>query len=190
MTSCPSPPQWKRPFPDRLVAALRLDRTVFAEVARDADAMGQAAGVVALSSLAQGIGGIQATSTTELVGGIVAMVVVGFLGWLASTGVIWLIGVGLLSGRSDYPELLRTLGFASAPKLLWLAGVLPLGPLYAVLGLVIFVLTLLALVLAVRQALEVTTGRAVLVCVLGVLTGFALAFAVGTLIGLGAGLAR
>jgi len=190
MTSCPQPPQWKRPFADRLVAALRLDRTVFDEVEHDADAIGQAAAVVALGALAQGIGGVDAASTTELIAGIVAMVVVGFLGWLVSSGVIWLIGVQVMGGRSDYPELLRTLGFASAPRVLWLLGVLPLGPLHAALGFLVLILTTVAFVLAVRQALEVTTGRALLVCVLGMIAGFLLAVGVGTLIGLGATLAR
>jgi hypothetical protein len=179
----------RRPFADRLLAALRLDHTVFQEVERDGEAGGQAAAVVALSALAQGIGGTEPGSTIELVAGIIGMVVVGFLGWVVSTSVIWLIGVQILGGRSSYRELLRTLGFASAPKVLWLLGVLPLGKLHAVLGFSIVVLTTIAFVLAVRQALEVTTGRALLVCVLGIVASFLLAFAVGTLIGLGAGLA-
>ncbi|HEY8516217.1 MAG TPA: YIP1 family protein [Candidatus Binatia bacterium] len=190
MTS-PRPTEWKRPFTDRLLGALRLDQSVFAEVARDPDAMGQAAAVVALGALAQGIGGVQATSTSELILGIAAMVLSGFFGWIVSTAVIWLVGVGLLGARAEYPDLLRTLGFTNAPKLLWLLGALPLGPaLFAAIGLTIFVWTIAALVLGVRQALGVTTGRAVLVCVLGMIAGLVLALVMGAMIGLGAGLVR
>ena len=49
-------------------------------------------------------------------------------------------------------------------------------------------LTTVASILAVRHALDVTTGRAILVCVLGMLVSFALAVAIGTVIGLSLGI--
>ena len=66
MQACPVQPQWRRPFPDRLLAAIRLDATVFEEVEHDREAMAQAVAVVFLSSLAQGLGGIQAPSVATL----------------------------------------------------------------------------------------------------------------------------
>lgn len=184
MQPAPAPPQWKRPFPDRLLAALRLDKTVFEEVEHDPGAVGQAAGVVFLGSLAQGLGGIQAQSIPALLGALVGLVIVGFLGWLVSTGVIWLIGVKLMGCTSDYAELLRTMGFASAPKILFLIGVLPIGRLGYGLGVLVMLLTLSAAVLAIRHALDVSTGRAVLVCVLAVITSVLLAAVFATLAGL------
>ena len=118
------------------------------------------------------------------------MVLLGFLGWLMSTALIWLIGVKIMGGASDYVELLRTMGFASAPKVLLLLGVLPLGPLAYLLGAGVTVLTTIAAILAVRQALEVTTGRAIVVCVVALVASFAVAAAIGTLIGIGVGIAH
>jgi len=91
-------------------------------------------------------------------------VVGAFLGWVIATGIVWAIGVRAMGHSSDYPELLRTLGFASAPQMLLILGVVPV--LGFLVGLVVIFWGLAAYVVAVRQALDVETGRAVLVCVL------------------------
>ena len=184
MQACPVQPQWKRPFPDRLVAALRLDATVFEEVEHDEQAIGQAVAVIFLASFAQGLGAIEAPSIVALLGGLMGMIAAGFVGWLAGTGVIWLIGVKLMGCASDYGELLRTIGFAAAPKILLLFGVVPLGPLKYVLAVAVMGLSTAASVIAVRQALDVTTGRAIMVCVLAMVVTFVLAATVGTIAGL------
>jgi hypothetical protein len=93
-----------------------------------------------------------------------------------SAAVIWLIGVQLMGYTSDYPELLRTTGFASVPQFLMALGLLPLGPLRGLLALVVFVLLVISFVVAVRQALDVDTGRAVLVCVAAVVAQVAVIF--------------
>ena len=89
---------------------------------------------------------------------------------------------------SDFAELMRTIGFASAPKILMMFGVLPLGPGNWVLAAAVSVLSIVATVIAVRQALDVTTQRAVLVCVVAMLVGFAFAVALGTVLGVGLGI--
>lgn len=188
MQACPVQPQWRRPFPDRLIAAIRLDATVFDEVEHDPDAIGQAFWVIVLASLAQGLGGLQAPSIPALLGGLVGITLAGLLGWVVGTGVIWLIGVRMMGGTSDYAELLRTVGFASAPKVLFLIGVLPLGPASYLLGLLVLILTTVASVLAVRQALDVTTGRAIVVCVVAMVASFVIAAVLGTFIGMSMGL--
>jgi hypothetical protein len=148
-------------FVERLLGALRLDAAVFDEVEHDRGALGQAAAVVALGGVATAIGAAGEG------GGAFGAVLGAFLGWLISAGFVWLIGVFLMEHTSDYPELLRTLGFASAPQLLLaLRGVPLLGVLIAVAA---FLWGLAAWVVAVRQALDVSTGRAVWVCVLAVL---------------------
>jgi hypothetical protein len=77
--------------------------------------------------------------------------------------------------RADVGELLRTIGFATAPGILRVFGVVPQ------LTIPVFILTALwmlaAMIVAVRQALDyMTTRRAVAVCALGWL--FAVGFAV------------
>ena len=69
--------------------------------------------------------------------------------------------------RADVGELLRTTGFAAAPGVLRVLGILP-GLLGDLLLLAVPIWMLVAMVLAVRQALDfTTTWRAVVVCVAG-----------------------
>lgn len=189
MQSCPVQPQFRRPFPDRLVAAIRLDATVYEEVEHDEEAMGQAFWVVVLAALAQGLGALQAPSIPALIGGLFGLSLVGILGWVVGTAVIWLIGVRLMQCTSDFAELMRTIGFASAPKILMMFGVLPLGWWgSAMLAVLVSILSIVATVIAVRQALDVTTGRSILVCVIAAIVGFAFAVTLGTVLGIGLGI--
>lgn len=160
----PGSPMPRGSFVDRLIRVCRLDASVFEEVEHDPSAMGQAAGVVALAALAQGIAALPVLGALGLVGAVIGA----FLGWLVGTAVIWLIGVRILGHSSNYAELLRTLGFASVPQLLMILGILPLGPLHVLLQIAVGVLLLVAYVVAVRQALDVTTGRAIVVCLLSI----------------------
>lgn len=164
-------PTGGRTFGERLFGALKLDATVFEEVEHDPGALGQAATVVVLAAVAQalagfGVGGLSAAAS-NLVGSLV--------GWFIAVGLVWLIGVVLFHHTSDYVELLRTLGFANAPGILLALAVLPWGPFLVVLQLAVFVLSVVAWVIAARQALDVGTGRAVWICVLAQLVPFAVA---------------
>lgn len=153
-----------RSFGDRLLGAVKLDAGVFEEIEHDVDAVGQAAGVVALAGVAQGLGAVHSAG----LGAVFAGVVASFTMWIGATAIVWAVGVKIFEHTSDFGELLRTLGFAWAPQLLLVAGVLPLGPLNALLWTAVGVLVLAAFVIAARQALDVTTGRAVGICLLGV----------------------
>ncbi len=175
-----------RSFGERLVGALKLDASVYEEVEHDRSAFGQAALVVALAALAQAAGSYDAVGS----GGALANLAGGFFGWFLGTGLVWLIGVAILNHTSDYGELLRTLGFAAAPGLLGVVGVLPLGPADALLGLAIFALSTIAAVIAIRQALDVGTGRAIVVCLLANLVPLALAFALGLVLVGGEGIGQ
>jgi hypothetical protein len=100
------------------------------------------------------------------------------MAWAALT---YLIGTRLLpepQTRADIGELLRTIGFASAPGLLRVLGAIPFigPPIYAIAA----IWMLLAMVVAVRQALDYTsTGRALAVCVLGWALSLVLAAVIG-----------
>jgi hypothetical protein len=176
-------PATRRSFLERVLGALRLDTAVFDEIEHDRGSLGQAAGVVALGGVATAIG-----AAGEGVGAFGA--VLGALaGWVISAGFVWLVGVFLMEHSSDYPELLRTLGFASAPQfLLVLRGIPVLGVL---VGIAAFLWGLAAYVVAVRQALDIGTGRAIWVCVLAVLVyGACIVGVVALLAGLLGGFGR
>jgi hypothetical protein len=74
--------------------------------------------------------------------------------------------------------LLRTIGFATAPGILRIAGVIP-GTTTVVFG-VTAVWMLMSMIVAVRQALDYTsTARAFAVCALGWVLAFGMAIGVG-----------
>jgi hypothetical protein len=148
----------RRSFAQRLRGALLVDATVYEEVEHDVAALPQAAAVVALAALAAGLGGF-----TQF--GFVRGLLQVFVAWGVGAAVVWLIGVWLLRHTSDYPELLRTLGFALAPQLLFVIGAIPIDLLKAIVGPAVWVLSIVAWVLAVRQALDISTGRAVAICI-------------------------
>jgi len=167
-------------FVERVVGAARLDAKIYEEVEADPTAMGQAMAVVAASALAAGVGSIANGAT-----GAVAAVVGGIVGWFLWAVVTWLVGTKLLpepGTSADLGQMLRTIGFSAAPGLLNVLGIIPLVGL--VVWLVAAVWQLVAMVVAVRQALDYrSTGRAVLVCFIGwvfyVLVSVGLAMAMG-----------
>ena len=154
-------------FTTRIIRAAKLDVQVYEEVEADVGATGQAMGVVLLTSLASGVG-VYSLSTGGL-GGIILGGIVALLGWVSWAFLTYFIGTRLLpepQTRADTGELMRTLGFAQSPGLLRIFGSLPgVGPL--VLS-IVSIWMLVAMVIAVRQALDYTsTWRAVGVCLVG-----------------------
>ena len=148
----------------RMVGAAKLDAATYEEVEADKTANGQALAVVVLSSIATGIGGL-AAGERGLFGGLVA----GLFGWVMASFLTYVIGAKMLpepQTKADMGEMLRTIGFAASPGILRALGFLPI-----VGGLIVlasYVWMLFTTVVAVRQALDYTsTGRAVLVCVIG-----------------------
>jgi hypothetical protein len=168
-------------FIRRLVGAASLDGRIYEEVEADRTASGQAGLVVLLASLAAGFGSIGAGVSDMR--GIVAGTVGGFAGWMSWAALTYLIGTRVLpetQTRANLGELLRTLAFATAPGLLRVFGAIPILRWPAFLVTAIWML--LAMVVAVRQALDYTsTARALGVCVLGWAFSLAIAAAIGIL---------
>jgi len=152
-------------FKDRIIRAAKLDVSLYEEVEADKGAMGQAMGIVVLSSLAAGIGIISRAG----IGAILMGTVSALIGWYAWSYIVYFIGTRILpepQTKADYGELLRTIGFSSSPGLIRVFGIIP--GLTGIVLLTASVWMLIAMVIAVRQALDYSgTGRAVGVCVIG-----------------------
>jgi len=147
-------------FGERFLGALKLDASIYREVEHDASALGQALGVVVIAAAATALGASAGGGSMPILGAAIG----GLVGWLVSAWFVWVVGVRWMEHTSDYRELLRTLGFAAAPNVAMVLGLVPtLGPLFSLAAVV---WGLVAYVVAVREALDVETGRAVLVCVL------------------------
>jgi hypothetical protein len=150
---------------DRMIRASKLDVQLYEEVEADPQAMGQATAVVVLSAVAAGIGNIAEGGFFTIVTGTVAALAAWYI-WAFLT---YFIGTRFLpepGTQADLGELLRTIGFSSAPGVIRVAGIIPglRGLVFAVAG----IWMLIAMVIAVRQALDYTsTLRAIGVCVIG-----------------------
>jgi hypothetical protein len=150
----------RRSLMDRAIGAARLDVATYEEVEADRDATSQAAVVVAVAAVCSAIGSI-GSGTTGMIGGLIAA----FIGWLVWSGVTYLIGTMLFGGTADWGELLRTIGFAQAPGVFYVLGIIP--GLGGVIKLVVAIWVLVAGIIAIRQALDVSTGKAVLTAIVG-----------------------
>ena len=152
-------------YADRIIRAAKLDVTLYEEVEADKGAMGQAIGVVVLSSIAAGVGSMAMGSIKGIfIGTIMALV-----SWYVWAYLTYFIGTKLLpepQTRADHGQLLRTIGFSSSPGLIRIAGVIP--GLTKIVFLIASIWMLVAMVIAVRQALDYqSTARAIGVCLIG-----------------------
>jgi hypothetical protein len=89
-------------------------------------------------------------------------VTAGYYFW---TFTIWQIGKWLRRSSLTYGELLIPIGFAYAPQVLNFLTLIPL--LGRPIELVLSAWSLLAVIVAVRQGLDITTLRAALICLVG-----------------------
>jgi hypothetical protein len=167
---------------ERVIGAVRLDAATYEEVEADPTAMTQAMLVVVVASLAAGIGaGAAGASSGGMLGGAIGAVI----GWFVWSATVYFVGTRLLPGpdtEADLGQLLRTTGFSAAPGAFGILGIVPgLGGL---ISLVAGIWQLAAMVVAVRQALDYeTTGRAVLVCVVGFLAYLLVFFLILAILG-------
>ncbi len=150
---------------ERMIRAAKLDVSLYEEVEADKDALKQATVVVVMSSVAAGVG----ASSYGGIGGLIFGTVAALAGWYVWAFLTYWIGTRLLpepQTKADYGELLRSIGFSSAPGVIRVLGIIP-GFAWLVF-VVASVWMLVAMVIAVRQALDYTgTLRAVGVCVIG-----------------------
>jgi hypothetical protein len=154
-------------FKDRIIRAAKLDVSLYEEVEADTGAMGQAMGVVVLSSIAAGLGSIERVG----VSGIFLGTIISLVGWYVWAYLTYIIGTKLLpepQTHADHGQLLRTIGFSSSPGLIRVLGIIPIPGSSQVVFLVAAIWMLVAMVIAVRQALDYeSTWRAVGVCLIG-----------------------
>ncbi|NOX35995.1 MAG: hypothetical protein GXO78_00505 [Calditrichaeota bacterium] len=150
---------------DRMIRAAKLDVALYEEVEADVNATGQAMVVVVLSSVAAGIGSIGVPGRPGLIMGAIGALIAWFL-WALVT---YFIGTRVLpteKTEADLGQLLRTIGFSSAPGVLRVLGIIP--GLYGLIFFIANLWMLVAMVIAVRQALDYdSTFRAAMVCLIG-----------------------
>lgn len=153
-----------RPLTERMVRAARLEPALYEEVERDTNATGQAATVVLLVAVASGVSALLSGS----IPGLIVIPAYVFLGWIVWSFLTYWIGTRLFATsqtRTSPGEMLRTLGFAMTPGVLGILGFVPV--LGGLISLATGVWILVAGVIAIRQAMDFDTGRAIGTVVVG-----------------------
>ena len=141
---------------NRIIRACKLDVNLYEEVEADKSATFQAAGVGALS-----LG-----TFNFLMAPLLSLV-----SWFVWAYLVYFIGVKFFpepTTEADHGQLLRTIGFSSAPGLIRVFGIIP--NLMNIAFIVAAIWMLVAMVIAIRHALDYkSTWRAVGVVVTGFL---------------------
>jgi hypothetical protein len=163
---------------ERMIRAARLDSSLYELVEANPRYTREAFFVVVLASVAGAVGAAIADGPR----GLVSPIVTTLLGWLIWSAITLWIGTTLTRGpetQSDMGEMLRTLGYAHAPLLLTVFVFLPgVGEL---INSIARFWMLVAGIVAIRQALDFSTGRAILTVILGWIVAFALSIVLGIL---------
>lgn len=177
---------------ERMIRAARLDPAIYNELEGDLSASGQALLVVILASLATGIGnGIRLSMRGypgEAVAGVITGLITALIGFAVFVTLVYFVGTRLFGGTATPGEILRPLGFAYTPQLLGFFTFIPvLGGLAAFIGII---WGWVASVIAVREALDFDTGKAVLTIIVSAIAMVLAIAIVGIIFGLlGLGLA-
>ncbi len=155
---------------DRMIRAARLESQVYEEVEHDRSATGQAMLVVVIGAVAAGIGALSGGIVGLIVGIIAALI-----GWAVYASIAYWVGTNFFKSpqtEATWGQLLRTLGFANSPRVLLVLGIIPVVGI--IIGLAVFIWMLFTTVIAIRQALDIDTGRAIATAVVSLLAQFAI----------------
>jgi len=150
---------------ERMKGAAMLDVATYEAVEADTSATGQAAIVVAIVAVAQAIGA-SGSGADGMIMGVLGAVV----GWLVWSAITYVVGDKFFGGTATWGELLRTIGFAQAPGVLYVLGIVPL--LGGMVRFAVGIWILIAGIIAIRQALDFSTGKAILTALIGWLVIF------------------
>jgi hypothetical protein len=167
-------------FMNRMIRAAKLEVLLYEEVEADITATRQALLVVVLVAVASGIG--QASSGRNAIAQILFGLVTALLGWAVWSYVMYFVGTRFMGGTATYGELLRTLGFAESPGVLFILGIIPgIGPIIRTLA---GIWVLITSFIAIRQALDIDNGKTVITIVLGIVALIVVYAIIGIIFGL------
>lgn len=142
---------------ERMLRALRLDPSLYDEVEEDRNGNGQAFAVVLIVAACALVG----SAAFSLV--FAFQMAIGHVGgWLFWSAIAAAVGARF-GARARFEDLLRPVAFAQAPGVFHLLALAP--SIGWRVGLVVWLWTVLASIVAVRQSLRVGVGPAVLTVV-------------------------
>ena len=137
-------------FISRIFRAIKIDVELYEEVEKDKSATIQAGAVVVLSSMAAGVGALQLGASNFILAPLLSRI-----SWYIWAYIIYFVGVKLFpdkNTKSNHGELLRPIGFSSAPGLIRAFGVTPDLMTVTFIGSAFWMLA--CMVVGVRAALD------------------------------------
>lgn len=159
---------------DRAQNVSMLHLPTYRAIQMDPNATKEAAIVVAAVAIASAIGGAGDDGGRIIVG-----LAGAFLSWLVLSGTTYFFGTNIFgtpTTQVTMESLLRTLGYAQAPGVLALFGIVPIfGWMLVLVG---GLWSLVTAIVAIRETLQLSTLRAVLIAIVAAI---ATALIVGTL---------
>ncbi|HNS01780.1 MAG TPA: Yip1 family protein [Anaerolineae bacterium] len=181
----------------RALRAAKLDVTLFNEVEADSSLNSQALMVVILAAVLSFIGSVLSGAFSSVLGSAMGVsmgfgallvaavvsaiwIVIGYYVWSYLT---WFIGTRFFGGTADVGELKRAIGFSYAPQWLGVLSFIPCAG--AIVGLVVMIWSLVCGIIAIREALDVDTGKAVITALIGWLVIFVISMVIGVVFGVG-----
>jgi hypothetical protein len=170
-----------------------LDRDVFAEVEHDESATSQAAIIIAIVAALTVVGSVLQMLFSAIRGGgqafgsallsIVVRFIIAFVSWAIWSFVTYIVGTQLFKGEATFQEMLRVIGFASAPRML---SIIPcVGPLVGGIW------ALIAGYFAIKEGLDLDDTGTIVTILIGwllaaIINGIILALTGVGAVGLGA----
>lgn len=164
-----------------IIRAVKLDATLYEEVEKDPSYDQDSLVVVIVASLLGAFGAlirlvISGNILSAILGFIIgaALAILGFYIWV---WVATFVGTRLFKGTGEFGNVKRAMGFAYAPQFLNVLGFIPC--LGGIIGLIAWVLSVIAGVIAIRQSLNQDNTNAILTAVVSAVVVFVITALIG-----------
>ena len=153
----PPPTTQQQSLFKRMIRALKLESALYEEVEHDPKANRESVYIIAMVSVAQAVGLtfrqlILGGSATGIIGSTIGGFITTIVGLAIWSYLLYFIGVKLFHGVATPAEVWRSTGYARSP------GIFLIIP---ILGPIVNIWILIAYIIAARQSLDLTTGKAV-----------------------------
>ena len=142
----------------RMLGAARLDSHTYEDVERDGRATLQAMAIVILVTIAGVVGELLSGEEIKVVNAVIVGVIGGVVSWALWALGTYIVGATILKTEhteADWGQLARCTGFAQTPRLFYVLSFIPV--VGGLIVLAAFIWSFVAMLVAVRQALDYTS---------------------------------
>jgi hypothetical protein len=165
---------------DRMIRAVRLDRTVFRQVADNPEYMSEAVIIAVVVSAVAALGTLFVPHQQAGLYFIVQLVNNLLVGWFLWAVIAYFVGSRFFGGRSSVSEMMRTLAYAGVPRLLSVFSfIFCIGWILALVG---WLLSVVAGVIAIRESMEFDSSSAIITAIVGFMLYIAASIIIGLLV--------